>query len=516
LALWLPGASDDVQLSAVRGPAAGAPSDAASATRFPWQTYLASLAVSAAAAALATAIGGSLAAVLALTDLPGRSFWATALALPFLAPSTVWTLGQTYCYGAGGLMERCCGDGLRPWLSRLDQGGFVGAALVLGEIHAPLALLLIARGLSGLRQAGFESARLYLSPAKLAWWTIGAVRPELATAFLLAFALSLGNFTVPHVLQCRLYPIEIYLRLTNYLDQAGAVRAATVLLVPSLAATMLIALAERRRRYDSGAAAAEIPPIELGRKAWLAGGALGAYLLLTAVLPLAAMIWQCRSTGDFVSALRDAAPETQNTLRIALSAAVVAVMAGGVASSWIAHRRGTIGETLAEMAVMAPLGVPALVLGFAYAQFYNRSWPVDLAALGDTKALIVIGLAARSWPFVTRVLLAGRRRAAPEWHEAARLASLGWLARWRWISGPLLFDHLAAGALLAFVLAMGEVEISQLLCAPGDGTLALRLFTFLHFGPVHVAASLAVLQLALTALPVFAYWLFTNRWLRIV
>ncbi|HXT61096.1 MAG TPA: hypothetical protein VN699_20825 [Pirellulales bacterium] len=488
----------------------------AAAARFPWKTYLASLAVSAAAAALAAAIGGSIAAVLSLTDLPGRSFWATLMLLPFLAPSMVWTLGQTYCYGAGGLMERWCGDGLRPWLSQLDRGGFAGAALVLAEIHAPLALLLVGRGMAGLQQAGFESARLYLSPARLVCWTAGAVRQELAAAFLLSFALSLGNFTVPHVLQCRLYPIEIYLRLTNYLDHAGAVRSAAALLVPSLLAALLIAVVERNRCYGSAATASAMPPIELRSKAWLIGAVLGAYLLFTGVLPVSAMIYQCRSAGDFVAALRDAAPETENTLRIALGAAALAVLAGAAVSSWIAGRGAGIAKLAAEMLVVAPLGVGALVLGFAYAQFYNRAWPIDLARLGDTKGLIVIGLAARSWPFVTRALIAGRRREAPEWREAARLASLGRFARWRWIGGPLLFEHLAAGAVLAFVLAMGEVEISQLLCAPGDGTLALRLFTFLHFGPVHVAASLAVLQLALTALPVFAYWLFTDRSLQVV
>jgi hypothetical protein len=46
--------------------------------------------------------------------------------------------------------------------------------------------------------------------------------------------------------------------------------------------------------------------------------------------------------------------------------------------------------------------------------------------------------------------------------------------------------------------------------------LALRLFTFLHFGPTHVAASLALLQLALATLPVCAYWLFANRHLHVV
>jgi hypothetical protein len=38
----------------------------------------------------------------------------------------------------------------------------------------------------------------------------------------------------------------------------------------------------------------------------------------------------------------------------------------------------------------------------------------------------------------------------------------------------------------------------------------------MHFGPVHVAASLALLQLAVAILPVLAYFLLTNRCLQVV
>ena len=76
-------------------------------------------------------------------------------------------------------------------------------------------------------------------------------------------------------------------------------------------------------------------------------------------------------------------------------------------------------------------------------------------------------------------------------------------------------EHLAAAFAIAFVLAIGEVEISQMLCAPGHGTLALRLFTFLHFGPASTAASLAMLQFLLAAAPVLLFHLVFNRPLQV-
>ena len=61
---------------------------------------------------------------------------------------------------------------------------------------------------------------------------------------------------------------------------------------------------------------------------------------------------------------------------------------------------------------MTPLGIPTLILGLAYLRFYNRTWPIDLASLGNTSAVVVLVLAARGWPFVTRAVTLGHRRIA--------------------------------------------------------------------------------------------------------
>ncbi len=479
---------------------------------FAWAAFAASLAVSAAAACLAVIIGGLVAGVLELTDLPGRSLWATIMLIAFASPSAAWALGQIYCYGASGLVDRWLGDAWRPWLAMLDSGHYASASLVLGQIHAPLAMLLIARGLANLNPAGWDAARLLLPPARRWQWVAGAVRPEAASAWLLAFALSLGNFAVPHVLQCRLFPIEVYLQLTNYLDRAGASRSALALLSVALFAVAAMALVERRRPYAAASGKSVVQRFELGRSAWLVAAALSIYLAVTVVLPVAAMVAECRSLDRFIAAARDAGPETANTLRAALPTALLVLAAGAVVGRAAARRNN---RALGFFSLL-PIGVPALILGLAYSQFYNRDWPFDLKALGNSNALLVLALTARGWPFAARAMVAGERRIAGEWREAAWLAGLGRVRRaWR-IGRPLLADHALTAALIGYLLAVGEVEISQLLCAPGQGTLALRLFTFMHFGPVHVAASLALLQLAIAILPVLAYFLLTDRCLQVV
>jgi iron(III) transport system permease protein len=299
--------------------------------------------------------------------------------------------------------------------------------------------------------------------------------------------------------------------MTNYLDPNGAFVAATPLLVIALSAALLMAISERRVALVSH------QPRAAGSLGWIAGRwaarlLLGTYFVAIVLLPMTALLVECRSPAHFLVAVRDAAPEARSTLTIALGATAVACAAAWAVAPRSSARLGRASEILA----MLPIAVPALLVALAYSRFFNRSWPLDLAALGDTSVLVILGLGFRGWPFAARITSAGRRQFVGQWHEAAELANVSGLRRWRWITVPLQGDYFAAAAVIAFVVALGEVEISQMLCAPGYGTLSLRLFTFLHFGPAHVAASLAVLQMILAATPVFLYFLLSDRCLQVV
>jgi iron(III) transport system permease protein len=475
-----------------------------------WRPLVASLGVALLAAILAVAFGGVLAVLFSLAELPGARLWGTLLILAFACPPTVWALCQMYCYGQGGLVERWLGDVWRIALG-WDAGHYLSTTLVLAQINAPLACLVIGRGARRLPQAGLEAASFHFRGWQLVRWLGGSLRQELLASLLLTFALAAGNFAVPHVLQCRLYPIEIYQRMTNYLDQAGAARAALPLVMPTLAAAAIGALVERRGEHARGASFRSFA-LPLGRAKWLAlAGVLG-YLFITTGLPLVALLVECQSLSNVLSATRQAGPEIENSLWIAIAAAVVATLAGMLT----AGPRGGRAGALLNVVALLPIGIPPLIVALAYANFFNRTRPVDLSVLGDSSWLVILALGFRGWPFAARLWLQGNRWLAPEWHSTAVLAGMNAPRRWRWISAPLLADHVAAGAIVAYLLAIGDVEISQMLCAPGSGTLALRLFTFLHFGPTHVAASLAVVLMLLTSLPVWIYYLLAQRPLTVV
>lgn len=485
--------------------------DVLSSPPIPWLALARSVGVAGGAAVLALLIGASLAFLLAATDFPAPAFWGTLVLVPFVCPSTVWALAQVYCYGPGGVVERAFGDGLRPALERINQGHYLSTMAVLAQVYAPIVMLFLGRGVGRLHHSGFEAACLFLSPERRLLWVVSALRRELVGSTTLVFAMSLGNFAVPHVLQCRLYVIDVYMRAANYLDHDGAVLAALPLVVLGVVAVALTIWLDERSPRTRGLPSGQWL-VPLGKTRWVIGVSLAAYLILTIGLPVGAVIWECRSVSAFWSAIRDAVPEVSNTIVLGFAVAATSVLIGLGTCVLPPGKLRVVGRGLAFVTI----GLPALVIALSYTRALSFVSIPEIEPIRRAGVVVAVALAFRAWPFVARLIGEADRSASPAWREAADLGQLSAFRRWRWITLPWSFDYLCSAAIIAYVMATSDIVICQMLCEPGQGTLALRLFTFLHFGPTHVAASLALLHMLVTCVPVVVYFLVADRCLRVV
>lgn len=464
----------------------------------PWGTLGISLLVACAAGVLATVGGACLACVLELTDLRGGPLWLTLFMIPFACPGTVWTLSQTFAFGPGGAFEAWLGPSY-SWVLATVGGKYVAATLVLAQLHLPLAAMVITRGIRRLPRAGWEAACFYLPGARRVVWLCGALLRELTAAGLLASFLSLGNFQVPHVLQCRLYSVEIYLRLSSYLDQRGAAWVSLPILAASLMAAGTVAwLIPRSIPAASGRA---LHVWQWGRWSWLGQGALLLVVVVGEGLPMVSLVRECRSWSDWMVTVQAAGEEAKNSVQLGATVAGVALLAA-LAVSVVSP---TMGSVWPRASIALTLGVPSLLVGLAYSR--SASWLAQQtqSTIGEFGGWLVAGLCFHAWPYSLRIVELGWEQVSPRWLEAARLSGMGWWPRVWNLFIPWLSEHAWAVVALAFTLTVGDVEITQLLCAPGEGTLALRLFTFLHFGPRHTAAGLAALQIVVSLLPLTMY-----------
>ena len=272
-------------------------------------SLLASVMVSLASACLATFLGGVI-AVGQARFRPAYSFLVSAiLLLPFLCPPSVWAMAQMYCYSSDGIVARFFGDKWGHLVKYLGPGNYLATTMVLSQIAVPLCCLLIARGCRRLQASGWIAADHYLRFPRRCRWIISGMKKELATSLLLAFAISIGNFSVPHVLQCRLYIIEVYMKAINYLDRTGAIMSSLPLLCMSLIPAFAIAfLLFDSKPHTSKTRSVTVVGRGAVRRLYLCF--LWAYLSLVCILPVACLFVQCGSVITFMKVSRDAPPRT--------------------------------------------------------------------------------------------------------------------------------------------------------------------------------------------------------------
>jgi iron(III) transport system permease protein len=133
--------------------------------------------------------------------------------------------------------------------------------------------------------------------------------------------------------------------------------------------------------------------------------------------------------------------------------------------------------------VALPWALPGTVLAIALASTFSVNRPLEgRFVLVGTFAILPLAYFIRNVPLVTRAALSSFRQLDPALEEAAASLGASPATSLRRVVLPLVLPGLAAGALLAFVTALGEFVASILLYtqphAPhqhGDALAAARL-----------------------------------------
>jgi iron(III) transport system permease protein len=108
--------------------------------------------------------------------------------------------------------------------------------------------------------------------------------------------------------------------------------------------------------------------------------------------------------------------------------------------------------------------------------------------------------------------MAAMRRINPRLLDAARLLETSRLRTWLLVRLPLLAPGLLASTGLVFCLTLSELSATLLVAPPGQSTLTLRLYNYLHYGASETVAGLTlvltglVLAFALLAAIALALW----------
>lgn len=471
---------------------------------------------------LTVPLGALLALLLFRTDLPGKKFLAGALGMLLFLPLYVHVVAWQAAFGGYGWLSASGGGpaGLHPWLSAL----FVHSLAAL-----PWVVAIVGVGLS-LVEPEFEELALLDASAGRVFLrvTLPQAAPWVGVAALWVAACVAGDMTVTDFFLIRTYAEEVFTLFQEEPDLAprlvlqGAGPTAC-LAVAAMAAFAWLVPACRplslRPRWT----------YRLGRWRTPLAAAAAVLLGLAVGMPLLGLVFKAgivvaRTGGGFVrswsivkclaviaSSPWDYRREFASSLELAALAAVCSLVLA-IGLGWLARPGGWRAWPAAAVAALG-LVLPGPVIGVMLIRVLSQpDWPLLGSLYDDPLFAPVVALTVRSAPLPILIVWHALRGIPQEGLDAALADGAGWWTRLVRIALPQRREALAAAALAAFAVALGDLSASMLVLPPGTTTLAVRINGLVHSGSEDEVAGISLaLCCAFAAIAATGAWL-VRRW----
>jgi iron(III) transport system permease protein len=469
-------------------------------------------------------LGGFLAWLVILTDVPGRGLLGSLASLSFVIPSFAVALAWQVLFrndrvgGSVGLFQEL-GLAVPDWLA----WGFVPVVLSLITHYYSLSFLLISAGLASVSADVLEAA--HMTGANrfriLRGITFPLVLPAILASAVLTFASTVSNFASPALLGLPVRFETLSTRMYGMI-RIGQVERGYVLALLLIVISAVILWYGNHLRNKRGSHATitgkggRVKRFELGRWRYpMFVIALG-LCVLTAVLPTLVLIassfatqkgsllsgfsshyWVGASNPDIAQGqagvLRN--PQVLNaglfTLAFGGAVAFIGTFLGLLFGYAIAKTGGWLANLLAQFSYL-PLLIPGIAFGAAYIALFSQPMG-PFPALYGTFALMVIAGIAYTLPFAVQAGQAAMTQVSGELEESARMTGATLPRRLANIFFPLTARGLLAGTVLTFVKMVRDLSLVVLLFTPATPVLSVVAFRYASEGFLQFANAITVI-----------------------
>ena len=463
---------------------------------------------------MAVTIGFVLAWILTRTNIPGRARLERLMELPYYMTPLVGAMawGILAAPKTGLLNQVWHVIGGRTDL--FDIYSPIGIAWVMALFEGTVAFVMISAAMKSMDPSLEESSRV-LGAGKMRTAlriTLPLVAPGVLSATVFVFAEMLGAFAAAFVLGIpgRFYVVTtaIWESTQSFPPDYGRAAALGLSLFVAMVVTLTMAkLIMRRGSYATITGKGFRPrPVDAGSVRWLLMGIAWSYIVLSVILPLAALLLTSfqrfatviLSDSVFTLANYQTALSTGtlgqgfvNSLILGLSVATIGVPIIGILT-WIIYRSKLRGRTMIEYVVMFPQAVPRLIFGLGLLwAWINIPIPIygTLWLLGIAYFTVFLPLGLRTLAGV--VLQIDRSL-----EECARVCGASWIHQMRTISLPLLRPGIAAAWLLIFIASIRELGASIFLMGPRSKVISPAIINAWLTSSSELSAAMAMILTA--------------------
>jgi iron(III) transport system permease protein len=374
-------------------------------------------------------------------------------------------------------------------LPELPFGGWLGSWWVQSIAFLPIAILVSQAGFDLVGKELVEAARLQRPDlAVLKKIALPLAAPLVLAAGGLLFLLSLMDYSIPYIFGKNVYALDIFADFSAHNQPGLALLNALPLALIALPVVLLAlggirTLAISAQRADRQWAVAPRWPD------WLRGAQIFVVLILIAAAsaPLVTLIRMSGSPGDLANSLANGSQESLYTLATALLAGLICLPFALAAAQALANAGRA--NPFWWLLTLSCLALPPALVGIGQIALWNH--PLLQGVYGHTPIVILTDM-ARFTPLAAVLLASQERRSDPLLRDAARLFQKNQAHGWLRVRLPLLGSGLLAAASIVTVLSAGELAATLIVIPPGQATLTLRIYNFLHYGSPEAVAGLSL------------------------
>lgn len=482
------------------------------------------LTIALAATVIAIVVGTLGAWLVALTDMRAKQAWVFAFILPLMIPPQVTALAWLQALSPSGVVL----SGLNALGISLFSPGkqplysLWGIIILLGLHNAPLVFLSVRAGLRRLPADLVEAARITGASSLRVMLTVvlPLARPAIFAGAALSFVAAAGNFGIQAMLgipgRVPTLITLIYQQLNN--SGPGSLPDMAVLSILLAVITLggLLLSGFLGGRHDvrvTGTPRRLQQPLNRWRlpveiTVWIA-------IVFTLVMPLSALLttsltsgfgqalsWQSLTLANYRNALFDY-PAVRHAFFTSLGLTMVTVVILTFVALFMAFFltwQRTRLVSLLHLSSELAYALPGIVTGIAAILFFLKPLPLLNVSLYGTVWIILAAYLSNFLALVLRPTLAGFAQIERSLDEAAQLAGAGFLRRMRDILLPLAGPSALAGAILVFLTALNEIQVSILLVTANTQTLGPMIVFLDEGGSSTLAAAVGCLMVVIVLL----------------
>jgi spermidine/putrescine transport system permease protein len=184
----------------------------------------------------------------------------------------------------------------------------------------------------------------------------------------------------------------------------------------------------------------------------------------------------------------------KNTCILAFCSTLVSTFLGSLLGYGL-ERHSQKGKKLISSIMMLPVAIPDIVMAVALLLFYAlvRRW-TGFLELG--LSTMILAHVTFQIPFVAAVVRARLHGIPPELEEAAYDLGADRWQRLRYVTLPILFPSIFAGALLSFTLSLDDFVVSFFTSGAGSTTLPIYIYSSVKrgvSGEIHALSTLIII-----------------------